>query len=69
MQLLNEKSEEKFNPGESKSETTRKSCTVCIDEMSLPLAHDSTSDYMGFNHLCLIKDEKVAGILELLTLS
>ena len=38
-----------------------KSSAVIIDDLSLPLACDTTSDYMGFNHLAYIKGEKVAG--------
>ena len=29
--------------------------TVYVDEESLPLAYDTTSEYMGFNHLAHIK--------------
>ena len=32
-----------------------------LDDMSLPLALDSTSDLMGFNHLAHIKGEKIVG--------
>ena len=34
---------------------------VYVDDESLPLAYDTTSDYMGFNHLAHIKGEKITG--------
>ena len=36
-----------------------KSSAVYVDDESLPLAYDTTSEYMGFNHLAHIKGEKV----------
>ena len=40
------------------------SSTVYVDDESLPLAYDATSDYMGFNHLAHIKGEKaVVGVI------
>ena len=31
-----------------------------MNDESLPLAYDTTSEYMGFNHLAHIKGEKVS---------
>ena len=37
------------------------SSAVYVDDESLPLANDTTFEYMGFNHLAYIKGEKITG--------